>query len=368
MIRMNDFQAEPKELLESELKAAERVLRSGWFILGKEVEQFEKEWAIYCGAKFAVGVANGMDAIEIGLRTLEIGPGDEVITTPMTAAATVLAILRTGAIPVLADIDPTTALLDPNKAEACINSKTKAILLVHLYGQLRGMEKWKALCDAHNLFLLEDCAQAHGASEAGTKAGAFGIWGAYSFYPTKNLGGRGDAGALVTDSEEVAIKARRLRNYGQDSPYLHAVSGVNSRLDELQAAILKARLPWLDQFNKRRREIGFSYLRSISNPGVKLLQLPLDDISHVFHQFAVRVQNRSSFVAYLKAREVETLSHYPRAIHQQPFFQGRTPFPLSHAEAHAEHCVSIPCHPQLSDEAVKTVIAICNGYDEQIAK
>ena len=199
MILMNDFKAEPEELVQKELAAVERVLRSGWFILGKEVKDFESSWAARCGAKHAVGVGNGMDAIEIGLRTLGIGRGDEVITTPMTAFATVLAIIRAGATPVLADIDPETALLDPDSVERCLSPRTRAVLLVHLYGQVRAMERWTGLCGRSNIiYLLEDCAQSHAAAWQGKVAGTFGAWGAYSYYPTKNLGAIGDGGAIVS--------------------------------------------------------------------------------------------------------------------------------------------------------------------------
>ena len=215
LILMNDFKAEPEELRVAELAALERVLHSGWYVLGNEVKVFEAAWAKRCGAAHAVGVGNGMDAIEIGLRALNIGTGDEVITTPMTAFATVLAIIRAGAIPVLADIDPDTALLNPASVERCISAKTKAVLLVHLYGQVHNMERWTALCEKHGIALLEDCAQAHLAQWNGRVAGSFGRFGAYSFYPTKNLGALGDAGALVCNDGELARRAAVLRNYGQ---------------------------------------------------------------------------------------------------------------------------------------------------------
>ncbi len=363
LILMNDFRSEPKELLEEELKAAERVLKSGWFILGNEVEKFERAWADYCGAKFAVGVGNGMDAIEIGLRTLNIGPGDEVITTPMTAAATVLAIRRTGATPVFADIDPTTALLDTAQAEKCISKKTKAILVVHLYGQVRAMNRWRDLCHAHNLFLLEDCAQAHGASEQGGKAGTFGIFGAFSFYPTKNLGARGDGGAIITDSEEVAEKAKCLRNYGQQRRYVHCMEGLNSRLDEMQAALLAARLPWLDRFNQKRKIIAARYREKIANSQIELPTEPVEKEAHVYHLFVLRCSNRDALALHLKSRGIETLIHYPVPMHQQPFARDyKISLSLSQAEEHARCCLSIPCHPQLTPDAVESVIETINSF------
>jgi len=261
MILMNDFKAEPEALREAMLVAAKRVLDSGWYVLGKEVESFECEWSQACGVAHGVGVGNGMDAIEIALRSLDIGQGDEVITTPMTAFATVLAILRAGAIPVLADIEPDTALLSIESVKRCISKSTKALVLVHLYGEVRDMQAWVDLCEEHGIALVEDCAQAHLATWQGKMAGAFGKAGAYSFYPTKNLGTLGDAGMLVTQDESIAKKASSLRNYGQSVRYHHPALGMNSRLDEMQAAILSVRLKWLPEFTKRRQEIAIGLSR-----------------------------------------------------------------------------------------------------------
>src|SRR5450759_920230 len=211
MILMNDFKAEPAELREAMLGAARRVLESGWYVLGNEASAFEEQWAAACGVAHGVGVGNGLDAIEIALRALDIGPGDEVITTPMTAFATVLAILRAGATPVLADIDPQTALLSIASAERCVSPRTRAVVLVHLYGQVRSMDAWSAFCTRHGIALVEDCAQAHLAAWQGEVAGSFGVAGAYSFYPTKNLGAPGDAGMLVTEDEALAQRASCLR-------------------------------------------------------------------------------------------------------------------------------------------------------------
>jgi len=296
---MNDFHSEPESLLEQELAAIERVVRSGWYILGNEVKDFEAAWANQCGVSFAVGVGNGMDAIEIGLRSLGIGPGDEVITTAMTAFATVLAIIRAGATPVLADIDPTTGLLDPLSVERCLSCDTKAVLLVHLYGQIRQMDKWHELCDRTNIHLLEDCAQAHLAHSKDRTAGSFGVWGAYSFYPTKNLGAIGDGGALITNSEAIAQQAQVLRNYGQTQRYHHQEIGLNSRLDELQAALLSVRLTWLDAFTQRRQKIARAYFDGINNLKVKLLAKPIEGENHVYHLFVVLCEQREHFSHFL---------------------------------------------------------------------
>src|SRR3984893_3675871 len=361
MIRMNDFVAEPEELRRQELAAAERVLRSGRYILGEEVDQFEKAWAEFCGARFCVGLGNGMEAIELGLRALDIGAGDEVITTPMTAIATIMAIMHAGATPVLAEIDPETALLDLASVERCLSSRTKAVLLVHLYGQLRDIDRWIAFCSKAKIDLLEDCAHAHGAVWNGRHAGVFGRWGAFSFYPTKNLGAKGDAGALVTNSEEVASRVTRLRNYGSANRYEHPELGFNSRLDEMQAATLSARLNWLERFNARRQEIARRYLTGITNPRVAL---PVQSASHVYHLFVVRCPDRDRLAKFLNKNGVEALIHYPIAAHEQGCCHNARcdPRGLSQAEAHARQCLSLPCHPQLSNDAVSKIIDVVNQF------
>jgi len=361
---MNNFQAEPEELLQQEIAAAERVFRSGWYVLGNEVKNFETAWAQRCRTSFAIGVGNGMDAIEIGLRSLNIGPGDEVITTPMTAFATVLAVIRAGATPVLADIDPETALLDPASVERCLSERTKAVLLVHLYGQIGDMDRWMDLCDRANIHLLEDCAQAHLASWNGKIAGSFGAWGAYSFYPTKNLGAIGDGGALVTNSETIAHQAKVLRNYGQSQRYHHPELGLNSRLDELQAAILMTRMDWLDSFTARRKDIAKAYFEGIKNPKVRLLAPHKNSENHVYHLFVILSEQRDKLSDFLKEQGVSNLIHYPIPVHHQVScrnlkcdIQG-----LAYSETHANQCLSIPCHPQMSDADIRKVIEVVNAY------
>jgi len=364
MILMNDFKAEPEELRQAELVAMERVLRSGWYVLGNEVRAFEAAWAERCGTAFCVGVGNGMDAIEISLRALDIGEGDEVITTPMTAFATVLAILRAGATPVLADIAADTALLDPASVARCISPRTKAILLVHLYGQVNNMEQWVSLCAQHGIALLEDCAQSHLAVWNGKPAGSFGRFGAYSFYPTKNLGALGDGGALVSNDAVLAKRAATLRNYGQSERYHHPELGLNSRLDELQAALLLVRLEWLIGFTDRRRQIAASFNANISNPSIQLMAAPAQDQSHVYHLFVVRCKQRDRLAQHLKARQIESLIHYPLPIHFQPPCKEmrRDPQGLGVTETHAAECLSIPCHPQMSDADVASVVAAINDF------
>lgn len=364
MILMNDFKAEPAELRTAELAALERVLHSGWYVLGNEVKAFEQEWAARCGIAHAIGVGNGMDAIEIGLRALDIGAGDEVITTPMTAFATVLAIIRAGATPVLADIDPQTALLDPASVERCIGPRTKAVLLVHLYGQVRDMSRWLSLCERHHIALLEDCAQSHMAQWDGKIAGSFGRFGAYSFYPTKNLGALGDAGALLCGDEKLAQRAAVLRNYGQSVRYHHTELGLNSRLDELQAAILRVRLAYLDANTFRRRAIAATYREQISNPLVRMLAAPIQIENHVYHLFVVTCSERDRLAQHLKSCGVETYVHYPVPVNRQtPCDEIRCdPSGLVAAEQHAATCLSIPCHPQMSDVGVVAVIEAINAF------
>jgi dTDP-4-amino-4,6-dideoxygalactose transaminase len=361
---MNDFKAEPEELRQGALNAVERVLRSGWYILGNEVKQFESAWARTCGATHAIGVANGMDAIEIGLRALGIGPGDEVITTTVSAFATVLAIVRAGATPVLADIDPATALLSRSSVESCITKRTRAVLLVHLYGQVRDMDEWIKLCSDHKLFLLEDCAQSHLAQSQGRMAGTFGEWGAYSFYPTKNLGALGDAGALVTNREDIAIDARVLLNYGQSKRYHHPKLGLNSRLDEMQAAILSVRLELLSQYTVRRQQIARTYFEQIHNPEIDLLEKPVEEGNHVYHLFVILCKQRDELAEHMRSHGIETLIHYPIPIHKQPPCSDMAIAPqgMVHADQHAEVCLSLPCNPHLTESQLSQIIGAVNAF------
>ena len=361
---MNDFRGEPEALVQAQLRAAELVIRSGEYVLGAEVAGFEKRWAERCGTAHAVGAGNGLDAIEIGVRALGLKPGDEVVTTSMTAFASVLGIVRAGAAPVLADIDAASALLDAESIARCIGSRTRAVLLVHLYGQMPRMEPWVKFCAERGLILIEDCAQAHLARQGGGVAGSFGAWGAYSFYPTKNLGARGDAGALVTNDPKLAGLARSLRNYGQANRDEHAGLGMNSRLDELHAAMLSARLEWLDEFTARRREIATRYRAGISNPRMRLLAPPAETSAHVYHLFVLLCDERDGLAEFLKQRGVESLVHYPVPAHLQPAGRAfrRDPAGLARSEAHAARCLSVPCHPQMSDADADSVIAALNDF------
>lgn len=361
---MNDFRRRPEAEVRDELAAIERVVRSGWFILGREVEAFEGAWAAQCGSRHAIGVGNGLDAIEVGLRAMGIGAGDEVVTTAVTAYASILAIQRAGAAAVIADIDPRTGLLDPASVERCIGPRTRAVLLVHLYGHASRLDRWTALARDRGIALIEDCAQAHGARWGGRSVGTFGRFGAFSFYPTKNLAAIGDAGALVTDDDAIAAGARRLRNYGQSDRYTHAVEGLNSRLDELQAAVLSSRLALLDRHNQRRAAIAAAYRRGIRQARIELLDPPEEPEQHVNHLFVVRCDDRTALAAHFAAAGVTTLSHYPVPAHLQPAAGTvrRDPAGLPAAESHARRCLSLPCHPYLDDGDVERVIAAANAF------
>jgi dTDP-4-amino-4,6-dideoxygalactose transaminase len=364
VIRFNDFTRESAQVLSDMAIACERVIQSGHYVLGAEVQAFENEWAIRCGSTEAVGVANGLDAIEVGIRALGIGSGDEVITTPMTAVASVLGIVRSGAVPVLADIDPSTGLLSVESAERCVTHRTRAVMPVHLYGRVGNMLAWQSFCLDHGLTLVEDCAQSHDASVRNRVAGTWGAVGAYSFYPTKNLGAVGDAGAIVTSDPEVADRARSMRNYGQTTRYVHDVIGLNSRLDELQAAILRVRLPHLAEATARRRAIATNYVSGINNPVVSLLSPPADTASHVHHLFVVLAEHRSALQNHMTGSGIETLIHYPIPVHRQwPFLQvERDPTGLSNSERHGEQCLSLPCAPHLTDAECDRVVEAVNSF------
>lgn len=363
-VSMTGFAREPQELRLEVLESCRRVIDSHQYVLGSEVGAFEKAWAASCGTDHAIGVGNGLDAIEISLRAVGIGPGDEVITTSMTAFATVLGIIRAGATPVLADVDPNTALLSLESVKRCVSPRTRAVLLVHLYGQIRDIENWQSFCQTQGIELIEDCAQAHLAKSKGHIAGSFGRVGAYSFYPTKNLGALGDAGAVVTSDDEVADVASRLRNYGQRTRYVHSDLGLNSRMDEIQAAILSARLKWLERFTSRRREIAEIYQGEISNERIRKLSPPEHPESHNYHLYVVCCDDRDALGRSLSCKGIDSLIHYPVPLQQQrvgyEFKSDRRGLQVS--EEHAATCLSVPCHPQMTSLDIERVIDALNSF------
>ncbi len=342
-------------LLPAELEtAAQRVLKSGWYILGPEVEAFEAAFAAYHGVKYAVGVASGTDAIELALRAAGIGPGDEVITVAHTAVATVCAVERAGAKPVLVDIDPDTYTMSPAAAEAAITLRTKALLPVHLYGHPADTQALSALAERHHLLLIEDCAQAHGALDNGRRVGTIGQIGAFSFYPTKNMGAYGDGGAIITDDSQIAARLRRLRNYGQVSRYDHVERGINSRLDEMQAAILVVKLAHLDEHNGVRRNLAALYGQHLAR-----VTLPSErsGAHHVYHLYVVRYALRDQLRDSLKAHGVGTLIHYPIPVHLQAAYLdlGYPPGSLPVTERLAREIVSLPLYVGLTEQDIQTV-------------
>lgn len=339
-------------------RAYARVVDSGWTILGAELEAFEHEFAAFCGAAHAVGVGNGYDALVLALRAAGIGEGAEVIVPSHTFSATWLAVTAIGARPIPVEVDPATYTIDPAAAAAAVTSRTAALLPVSLYGHPADMAPLMALAERHQLFVLEDAAQSHGAEYRGRRTGSLAHATAFSFYPTKNLGALGDAGAVTTDDSALAAKLRRLRNYGSDRKYVHEVRGVNSRLDELQAAFLRVLLPRLEDANARRRDLAASYRTGLHDTE---LALPVEAAwaRHVYHLYVVRSARRDTLQAGLAAAGVQTLIHYPLPCHLQPAFAdlgfARGQFPL--AERLADEVLSLPMWPGMNRDDVTAVAA-----------
>jgi dTDP-4-amino-4,6-dideoxygalactose transaminase len=359
MIRFNALT--PGEDAAAVRSAMQRVMDSGWFVLGPEVEAFEREFAAACAAAYAVGVGTGTDAITLTLRALDIGPGDEVITSPLSAAYSALAIMMAGARPVFADIERERLTIDPAAVESAVTSRTRAILPVHLYGQAADMAALERIAARHSLAIVEDACQAHLATCAGRPVGTIGIAGAYSFYPTKNLGALGDGGAVVTRDAALASRLKRLRNGGQTSRYHHQEAGANSRLDEIQAAILRARLPFLPQWTDRRRRIAGRYRAQLAAGGA--VQVPPEcDRGHVYHLFPVLATRREALQQHLHQAGVETLIHYPVAIPRQPALASTTPAACPIAERVCSEVLSLPMYPSLEDAAVDRVAAAVTSF------
>jgi dTDP-4-amino-4,6-dideoxygalactose transaminase len=352
-----DFAAHVSALRGEIEHAVARVLNSGWFILGPEGEAFEAELSAALGAREAVGVANGTEAIQLALEALGVGPGDEVVTSPLSAAFSALAIVRAGARPVFADVDDETLTVSPQTVEAALTRRTKALLPVHLYGHPAELGPLLDIARRRGIPLVEDACQAHGARYKDRVVGSLGAAGALSFYPTKNLGALGDGGAVLLGDPALGPRIRQLRNGGQTDRYRHEVSGINSRLDELQAAVLRAKLPHLAAWTERRREIAGIYLRELRDTG---LRLPLERpwATTVYHLFVVRHPRREAFMAALKERGIGTLIHYPIPLHLQPAFasMGGTLGDLPVAERAASEVVSLPLYPELTEPQIREVV------------
>lgn len=345
--------------LNAELKtplteAFERVIDSGWYILGKEVEAFESEFAAYSEVAHCVGVANGLDALHLLLRAYNIGPGDEVIVPSNTFIATWLAVTQAGATPVAVEPDEHSYNLDPSRIEAAITPRTRAIIPVHLYGQPADMDPIMALAEKHKLVVIEDAAQAQGARYKGRCVGALGHAAATSFYPGKNLGALGDGGAVLTQDAAIAEQVRKLRNYGSSVKYRHDLPGYNSRLDELQAAFLRVKLTVLNEWNHRRRAVAASYTHALATLPITLPHVP-DWADPVWHLYVIRTQQRDALQAYLTERNIATVIHYPLPPHQQPCYPDHvSSLPLG--EQLAREVISLPMSPAQTAEETTTVI------------
>lgn len=354
------------ERFETEFKTKfDAFLKRGWYILGDGVKQFESEFSAYCGTKYCIGTSNGLDALELIFKGyLELGvlqPKDEVIVPANTYIASIISIINTGLTPVLVEPDPKTFNVDVEEIEKHISSQTKAILAVHLYGQLCDMNNINKLAKHKNLLVIEDAAQAHGATNSTKKAGGFGNAASFSFYPAKNLGALGDAGAITTNNEALAEVIFKLRNYGSSTKYVNDFIGRNNRLDEIQALFLSTKLKHLDADNLKRQDVAKRYLFEVNNPKIKL---PFygGSSNHVFHLFVVLVGNRQEFINYLKANKIESSIHYPTAPHHQKALYrfNNQKFPLT--EKIHETCVSLPISPVMTQDEVDHVITTINNY------
>jgi dTDP-4-amino-4,6-dideoxygalactose transaminase len=370
MIYINDTRAQYDSIKDALLPAVTGVMERSYFILGENVAAFEREFAEYCGTKHAIGVANGTDAIHLACKVLGIGPGDEVLTSTHTATFSALGISMTGATPTFVDIDPDTGNIDPARIEEAITKRTKAIMPIHLYGQMADMDPIMKIGRKHNIPVIEDAAQAHGATYKGKRAGSIGLVNAFSFYPTKNLGAYGDGGAITTDDDELAQTLRELRNGGQRGRYNHVHVGVCSRLDELQAAILRVKLPHLDAWDEARRENAYRYDRMLAAVDIPVRPIVTRDYGDsAMHLYIIRVDasKRDALIAHLKANGVDAMIHYPVPVHLQDAYahlklkKGTYP----EAERMASGIITLPMYPELSLDQARTVVdAIISFFAE----
>jgi len=340
----------------------DNFLESGWYILGNEVAEFEREFAEYHNEKFVVGVANGLDALILSLKCSNFKKGDEVIVPSNTYIASILSILQCDLVPVFVEPTIETYNIDIAKIEEKITPKTKAIMIVHLYGQVVFSEELRKLADRHNLKIIEDNAQAIGAQHNGVQTGNLGDVAGFSFYPGKNLGALGDAGAVTTNDDALAKTIRALANYGSETKYVNKYQGLNSRLDEIQAAVLDVKLKYLDAENHRRREIADYYLTNITNPKIKLPQRPTEELAHIWHVFVVRTKERDRLQRFLAAADIQTLIHYPIPIHKQEAYPKLSTLSLPITEQIHREILSLPMSPVLTNEEVKKIVDTLNTY------
>lgn len=342
--------------------AIQNVLDSGWYILGKEVKQFEQEFAAFNNVRHAIGVGSGTEALHMALRAMDVGPGDEVITTAHTAVATASAIVLSGATPAFVDIEPDYFTIDPYQIEPAITPKTKAIIPIHIYGQPADMDAIMGIAQKHDLKVIEDCAQAHGAKYNGKRVGSIGDVGCFSFYPTKNLGAIGDGGAVVTNDDSLARKIKLLREYGWEKRYISSKEGWNSRLDEVQAAILRIKLKKLDSDNDRRRELADNYKKELSELP---LELPIvrEGTTHVYHLFVIKTDQRNKLKEYLQKNGIQTTIQYPVPIHHHQFYSdilGKASLPVT--EKRASIILSLPMYPEFEEADQKQTIDVLHNF------
>ena len=358
MIPFIDLKKEYAEISEEITHAIQRVLKNGYFILGEEIEKFEREFSRYIGTKYGIGVNSGSDALFLALKALGINKGDEVITVSHTFISTVDAIVRNGIKPVFVDIEPETYCIDVTKIEEKITKNTKVILPVHLYGHPVDMEPIMDIAKKYNLFIIEDACQAHGAEYKGKRVGGIGDIGCFSFYPTKNIGAYGDAGMIVTNNEELANKLKMMRNYGSSKKYYHEFVGVNSRLDEIQAAVLRVKLKYLDEWNERRRKITKVYNKLLKDSEV-VIPIEKEYAKHSYYLYVVRTKDRNKLQQYLSANGIQTMIHYPIPIHKQKAylnlgFNIRLPV----TEKACNEILSLPMYPWLSEDEVSSIAEV----------
>ena len=361
MIPFVDLKREYAEIGEEVSQAIQHVLRSGWFILGEETEKFEEEFSKYVGARFGIGVNSGSDALYLAVKALGISNGDEVLTVSHTMISTVDAITRNGAKPIFVDINPETYIMDESKIEAKISDKTRAILPVHLYGHPADMQPLIEIADKHGLYVIEDACQAHGSEYQNTKVGSIGEIGCFSFYPTKNLGAYGDGGMIVTNKEELAGKLKKMRNYGQSKKNYHDFAGVNSRLDEIQAAILRTKLRYLDEWNEKRRKFAKLYNERLENMEA-ITPIEKEYAKHVYHLYVIRHKQRDKLQQNLLKRGVQTLIHYPIPVHMQKAYLTHDKLPTT--ERICCEILSLPMNPWLREEEIETICKFVHDYDK----
>ena len=356
MIPFCDLKREYGEVKEQIIQTIERVLQGGYFILGEESKKFEDEFSQYIGTKYGIGVNSGSDALFLAVKSLGIKDGDEIITVSHTFISTVDSIVRNRATPVFVDIDPDTYTMDVTQIKNSISNRTKAILPVHLYGHPADMKPIMELAEKYDLKVIEDACQAHGAEYNGRKVGGIGDIGCFSFYPVKNLGGYGDGGLIVTDNAELAENLRMLRNYGQPKKYYHDFIGVNSRLDEIQAAVLRVKLKYLDEWNKKRRTAAKKYDELLDNLDVVI---PVEKVyaKHVYHLYVLRCNYRDNLIQSMKKNDVQTLIHYPVPVHmQKPYLNLGYQNKLPVTERISEEIISLPMHPFIYDEEIEKIV------------